>query len=291
MSKPISLIAGRRSAAVRKVPEVQRPDSSSKVAPSERGKNSYQALKAASLRSTRTGYVADGLSSSRTGRRSRTARTSSVRPASRRSWSPRAVSRSPVAASCRTAASAAGALLRGGAFEQPRALLEHEGHVDPGLDLDRRVVVPGAVRVRPALDAQAPQALGVGGQGGDVGVLARVDARHAHRRPVGPVGPDEDGRGRDGVVALAEDGGAHGDQLTRHGLRGPASTVHDGLDVEHGDAAHGGLPGPVSGPVRTVSRSCARSCTRSWSRSWSIVTGRTYRDGGRPSRGSGRGWG
>ncbi len=42
MSKPISATASRRFAAVRKLPLVTLPVFSSRVAPSERGKNSYQ---------------------------------------------------------------------------------------------------------------------------------------------------------------------------------------------------------------------------------------------------------
>ena len=54
-SKPISATASRRSAAVRNVPLVTLPVFSSFVAPSERGKNSYQLPKSARLRSARNG--------------------------------------------------------------------------------------------------------------------------------------------------------------------------------------------------------------------------------------------
>ena len=54
-SKPIAATASSRSAAVRKVPVVTAPVFASRVAPSERGKNSYQLPKRARLRSAYTG--------------------------------------------------------------------------------------------------------------------------------------------------------------------------------------------------------------------------------------------
>jgi hypothetical protein len=55
MSKPIAATASSRFAAVRKVPPVTAPVVSSRVAPSERGKNSYQLLNSALGRSAYAG--------------------------------------------------------------------------------------------------------------------------------------------------------------------------------------------------------------------------------------------
>ncbi len=55
MSKPIPATASSRLAAVRKVPDVHCPVSSSYDAPSDRGKNSYQLPYSARVRSTHTG--------------------------------------------------------------------------------------------------------------------------------------------------------------------------------------------------------------------------------------------
>jgi hypothetical protein len=54
-SKPISATASRRLAAVRKLPLVTAPVAGSRVAPSERGKNSYQLLVRARSRSAYAG--------------------------------------------------------------------------------------------------------------------------------------------------------------------------------------------------------------------------------------------
>ena len=56
----MAAMAGSRRAAVRRVPVVQRCSSSSYVAPSLRGKISYQAPESASSRSTSRGSSADG---------------------------------------------------------------------------------------------------------------------------------------------------------------------------------------------------------------------------------------
>ena len=50
-SKPIAATASSRLAAVRKLPLVTLPVFGSRVAPSERGKNSYQLPKSARVRS------------------------------------------------------------------------------------------------------------------------------------------------------------------------------------------------------------------------------------------------
>src|SRR5438067_272049 len=76
MSNPIAAIAGSRWAAVRRVPDVGGSSPVSETwAPSERGKNSYQAENAARLRSTSNGSVSPALTSSRTGRASARATT------------------------------------------------------------------------------------------------------------------------------------------------------------------------------------------------------------------------
>ncbi|CNG92462.1 Uncharacterised protein [Mycobacterium tuberculosis] len=64
----MSAMAGRRFIAVRSVPEVgPRRPIGSKVAPSERGKNSYQAPYRARWRCTARGYQSDTVSRSRSG--------------------------------------------------------------------------------------------------------------------------------------------------------------------------------------------------------------------------------
>ncbi len=55
MSKPIAATASRRLAAVWKLPLVTVPVFASRVAPSERGKNSYQLPNSARLRSAYAG--------------------------------------------------------------------------------------------------------------------------------------------------------------------------------------------------------------------------------------------
>ncbi|GAA5010884.1 hypothetical protein GCM10025734_55030 [Kitasatospora paranensis] len=76
-SKPIAATAGSRSAAVRSVPDTGgcTPDGST-TAPSERGKNSYHAPYNARRRSTCNGSGREALTSSRSGKRSSSARTS-----------------------------------------------------------------------------------------------------------------------------------------------------------------------------------------------------------------------
>ncbi len=66
-SKPIAATASSRSAAVRRVPLVTVPVSGSAVAPSERGKNSYQLPNSARCRSTKNGCSPSLLSRSRSG--------------------------------------------------------------------------------------------------------------------------------------------------------------------------------------------------------------------------------
>ena len=125
-----------------------------------------------------------------------------------------------------------------GPLEHAGALLEHQLDVDAGLDLDRPVVHPRAVGVGPPFDAEAPYPLlvrvhdrlpvretGVGLHHGDVVLLV--------------VGVDQDRRGVDGVVALAEHRGGEGKQLADHRPGRPPPGVHHGFDVQDGDATDG----------------------------------------------------
>ena len=91
-------MAGSRLAAVRKVPEVHSPVLGSFVAPSERGKISYQAPQRASSRSTSSGCAADGLTFSRNGYAAKTACTSGEVAARSRARTGRSASRRAVTA-------------------------------------------------------------------------------------------------------------------------------------------------------------------------------------------------
>ena len=91
-SKPISATASSRFAAVRRVPLVTLPVASSRVAPSERGKNSYQLPKSARSRSAYAGNGPSTLTSSRIGwARSTSSRAGSC-SAARRASAGRSVS-------------------------------------------------------------------------------------------------------------------------------------------------------------------------------------------------------
>lgn len=129
------------------------------------------------------------------------------------------------------------AVLRGDAAEQAHALLEHEVDVDAGVDLDLGVVRPRAVRVGPALDAEAPLALGVGRDAPLEAVESGGDVDHARGRVHAAVRAQQHRRRSDGVVPLTEHGRADGDGLADGGLRGPSALLERRADVEHGDAA------------------------------------------------------
>ena len=224
-SKPMAATASSRLAAVRKLPEVQSPVSWSRTAPSERGKNSYQAPRPASSRSTSSGYCSETVTSSRMGWRSTTAATSALNPAARRSsgvWDgvgehddghPQ---RPPVGGR-------AGGVL-GGFGEQRGAFGQHELDVDAGFHLDLGVVVPGAVAVVPGLDDEGPVAGGGRGQEAfpAVGALAAVAAGRGEADALAflAAGVQQDGADAELVVAFAERGGAHHDGFARHGLGG-----------------------------------------------------------------------
>ncbi len=124
-----------------------------------------------------------------------------------------------------------------GALEQPRALLEHQLAVDVGLDLDRRVVHPGAERVAPSLDAVGPAARRSGRPHRSTSAGPVVDP---HREGVvDPVGVGEHRGGAHRVVALAEDLGGDGEGLALDRLGRPGAAVDERPDVVDGDAADG----------------------------------------------------
>ena len=121
--------------------------------------------------------------------------------------------------------------------QDPGALLQHELDVDAGGHLDAGVVAPGGVRVRPALDAEAPVPGGVGRQGGLVAVQPRGDVVHAGARAVAAVRTHQDRGGAVAVVPLAEDGGADRNDLADDGLGRPAPVLDDGEDLGDRDPA------------------------------------------------------
>jgi len=124
-----------------------------------------------------------------------------------------------------------------GARQEARSLGEHEIDVDPGVHLDGRVMHPRRVRVRPALHAEGPEARGVRAQPGLVAVQALRDVLHEGPRVVGAVGGHEHGGRGDGVVTLAEDGGAHREGLAHRSLGGPVAVLEDREDLGDGDPA------------------------------------------------------
>ena len=221
----MAAIAGSRRVAVRRVPVVQRCSSSSYVAPSLRGKISYQAPESASSRSTSRDSSAEGVTWSRSGRRGELVldrRVGAGLQAHRGGAGGVAQAVHGIREHC---------LLRGGAgnlgacpLEHEGALVEHELGVDVGADLDRRVVLPRAVRVGPALDAVAPPARAVGADPGHPGVEAGVRAGHRHV-VLGAVGVGEHDGGVDGVVAFAEHRRGDGELLVDDGLGGPGAAV------------------------------------------------------------------
>jgi len=150
-----------------------------------------------------------------------------------------------------------GQLAVGGAGEEPRSLRQHQFDVHPGVDLDRGVVHPRGVGVGPALDPEPPQARGVGAEPCLVAVKALRHVLHGGPGMVASVGGDEDGRGRDGVVAFPEHGGPDGERLADRSLGGPRPVLDDGKHLGDGDPAdlacrHGGR-----GRERTR---CAHKC-------------------------------
>ena len=100
----MSAIAGSRFWAVSNVPVVHSPVRGSWVAPSERGKNSYQAPYRARSRSTSHAWLRLAVTKSRSGRACISARTSGEVPAVIRASAGRLPSRSACTASRRVVA-------------------------------------------------------------------------------------------------------------------------------------------------------------------------------------------
>ncbi|CQR61674.1 Hypothetical Protein sle_22130 [Streptomyces leeuwenhoekii] len=131
---------------------------------------------------------------------------------------------------------------RGGPLVQPRALLQDDVGVDPGRNLDLRVVAPGGDRVAPRLHGVRPQAGGFGGDGGSPPVGARRQFAHGRPGAGAALWVRQHDVGGDRVVPLAEHGGRYFERLTGHGLGGPAPVLDDRAHVEDGDAPdHRGL--------------------------------------------------
>ena len=130
-----------------------------------------------------------------------------------------------------------------GPLQQQGALREHQLDVDAGLDLDRRVMDPRAVRVRPALDAERPVAGARRHHAGLEAVQAGCDVDHAGTRAVHAGRVGEHGRRGDGVVALAEDRGPDRDRFTDDGLGGEPAGLGHGGDIDDGDTSDGGAQG------------------------------------------------
>ena len=136
--------------------------------------------------------------------------------------------------------------------QEPR-LGEHELHVDPGRDLDARVVLPGRDRVGPRVDLEGPLALDVGRHVGDVAVGRLAVGSHPH----GVAGPAARIRGDhlrgELVVALAEDRSAYGQRLPDGGLGRLATQVDHGRDIHHGYPSNHGPtlanPNPARKPT------------------------------------------
>ena len=168
---------------------------------------------------------------SRRGRAASSRSTDGSVPALSRTAAGRVVSRRPRTASESTACWAAVRLhLVAGPLEHQGALREHQLGVDVGPHLDRGVVLPGAVGVRPALDPVGPPAGAGCADPRRPGVEARVGARH-RLHVLGAVRVGEHHRGVDGVVALAEHGGRHLERLVDDRLGGSGAAVDARSDV------------------------------------------------------------
>ena len=233
-SKPIAATASRRFGGGAERAGGPSPVSWSRTAPSERGKNSYQAPRPASSRSTSSGYGSETVTSSRIGWRATTAATSALKPAARRSSGVFEPSDRPTTAirSGPPVRGGPGGVL-GGLGQQGGALGQHQLDVDARLDLDLGVVVPGAVAVVPGLDHEGPLAGAGGGEQAfpAVGALAPVSARRGQPDALAFFAPgvQQDRADAEHVVALAERGGADHDALADDGLGGEFSAFNRGL--------------------------------------------------------------
>ena len=152
------------------------------------GKNSYQVPKSARLRSAYSGKGPSMVTSSRSGCRVRTSRSSGLCSTASRASTGRSSSAAACGAALRTARSRSSMPVAGDdPVEQQPRLGEHQLDVDAGRDLDPGVVAPGRDRVGPRLDLVVPGALGVGGHPGLVEVGGRR-ACHPHRGAAAAVG-------------------------------------------------------------------------------------------------------
>ena len=165
------------------------------------------------------------------------------------------------------------------ALEHTGALFEHDLDVDTRGDLDRRVVIPRPVRVAPALDTEVPDALVVGFGLARPQVEPRVHARHRDD-PLDAVRRRHDEGGVDGVVTLAEHGGAHRERLVDDRLRRQVAAVDDRHDVGDGDAADA---------ARCVIRARDGGCVRVRFGTLLLGVGRVAAGLGRGTRRGGRG--
>jgi hypothetical protein len=126
------------------------------------------------------------------------------------------------------------------ALQDPGAFLEHQVGVDVGLDLDRGVVVPGGIGVRPSLDAVGPHAGAVGADGR--GPVVEPGAQQGHRdQGLGAGGVGEDHGRVDRVVPLPEHRRGDVELLLDDGLGRERAAVDVGCHVQHGDASQRAL--------------------------------------------------
>ena len=197
------------------------------TAPSERGKNSYQAEKSARLRSTQMPYVAE--------RRDQLAHR--VLPQQLGAGRGRGTPVRTAGGPCRAAPAAASStrpVARAGTPSAARvedlgALGEVVGEVLgalAGVDLLGDGVPPGQVRIVQRLDGERPAADGVRLDGAVPLVGAGLAGAHPGERPGLAVGALPDHVDAERVVALPVGGRGHGHQLADHGL-GRVATARD----------------------------------------------------------------
>ncbi len=125
------------------------------------------------------------------------------------------------------------------------ALGELELDVDTRRELDLGPVPPRLVRVVPGLDAEAPPTGSRGTQPTGPAVLAVEGGSHPADL-LDAFGRGEDQGDPEGVVALAQHRGPHGDPLLLDRLGCAAPTVDDGCHVQDREAAHVGAGHGVS---------------------------------------------
>ena len=128
-----------------------------------------------------------------------------------------------------------------GPVEDSGALLELELDIDPGRQLDLRLVLPGLVRVAPGDDVVPPLTLrpqlhvdrpAVGLGGADLVHPPQRSVRGADLEVgVGEPRRDELGLNAHGIVAFAERGHRHREGLADHRLDRVAAAFDDGADI------------------------------------------------------------